>query len=345
MTESDLGARQGAILNAVVQEFIRSGEPVGSKHLVGRFQLTVSPATVRNDMGRLEELGYLAQPHTSAGRIPTDLGYRFFVDHVRQPVPLELGKERALEKALTPTPTDIEELLQRAGEVISRYTRQASAILAPRLTDSKLRHLDLVRLAPRLALLVLVVDTGRVEKRLIEFDDDVAVAELEKAQAELNKILSAARLADCAKIASALATRAGVRQKPILDGVAGAIEDVVREGSRLFVDGTANLAAAGDSFGESETLPKIIDALERQKTIMQLLTGGLEEATSVRIGSEMPEENLQTCSVVMSSYVVAGTPLGTVGVIGPTRMDYEQAMAITRAVARTIQEHIEAISG
>jgi heat-inducible transcriptional repressor len=345
VTEQDIGTRQGAILNAIVHEFIRSGEPVGSKYLVGRFQLTVSSATVRNDMSRLEDLGFLAQPHTSAGRIPTDLGYRFFVDHVPQPVPLEQNKERALEKALASSPADIEEILQKASEVLSSYTRQAAAILAPQLTGSKIRHLDLVRLSPRLVLLVVVVDSGRVEKRVVELDADMNVNDLEAAQAELNKLLADARLADAKKIAAALASTAPAKQKQLMQGVGNALEDIVREESRVFVGGASNLAAAGDSFGESENVPRILEALERQTAIMKLLSGGLGEATSVRIGAEMPEDALQSCSVVMSSYVVGGTPLGTVGVIGPTRMDYEQAMAITRAVARTIQEHIESISG
>ncbi len=348
MSESDVGARQGEILNAIVQEFIRSGEPVGSKYLVGRFQLTVSSATVRNDMSRLEDMGFLQQPHTSAGRIPTDLGYRFFVDHVPQPVSLEQNKERALEKALGTAPADIEEILQKASEVLSTYTRQAAAILAPQLTGSKIRHLDLVRLTPRLALLVVVADSGRVEKRVVELEDDTDANELEAAQAELNRLLADARLIDAKKIVDAIARGSGATtktQRQLFEGVGSALDEVVREESRMFVGGAANLAAAGDAFGESESVPRIIEALERQTVIMKLLSGGLGEPTSVRIGAEMKDDALQTCSVVMSSYVVGGTPLGTVGVIGPTRMDYEQAMAITRAVARTIQEHIEQISG
>lgn len=173
MAEEGIGARQGAILNAIVEEFIRSGEPVGSKNLVGRYRLTVSAATVRNDMSRLEDLGFLVHPHTSAGRIPTDLGYRFFVDRVPLPVGIDESQEQALERELAPVQSGIEELLQKASEILSRHTRQAAAVLAPRLSGAKLRHLDLVRLSSRLVLVVIVSDNGRVDKRLIELDEDV----------------------------------------------------------------------------------------------------------------------------------------------------------------------------
>jgi heat-inducible transcriptional repressor len=167
---------------------------------------------------------------------------------------------------------------------------------------------------------------------------------LDTAKSSLNQTLADARLIDGKRIAAALAGGAPAEQKPIVEGVARAIEEVVQEENRVFVGGTANLAAE-PAFGQVETLQGIFEALEEQQKVVRLLAGGLEEETSVRIGGELPDDGLRACSVVMSSYTVGGTPLGTVGVIGPTRMDYTQAMAITRAVARTIQEQLEQISG
>jgi heat-inducible transcriptional repressor len=336
-----MGARQGAILQAIVQEFIRSGEPVGSKNLVGRYRLTVSAATVRNDMSRLEELGFLVQPHTSAGRIPTDRGYRFFVDHM-QPVAIDEGQKRALDRELAPVQAGIEELLQKASEILSRHTRQAAAVLAPSLSGAKLRHLDLVRLSPRLVLVVIVSDTGRVDKRLVELDDDVAQTELDKVQRELNKTLLDKPLADARAAASAVA--AGPRQRRLVDGVASVLDEVFQEESRMYVGGTANLADE-TAFGELETLHRIIEALEGHTVITRLLSDALDKPTSVTIGTEMPVENLQSCSVVIASYNLEGNPLGSVGVIGPTRMDYTKALAFTTAVARAIQGRFEEISG
>ncbi|MCA1832534.1 MAG: heat-inducible transcriptional repressor HrcA [Actinomycetota bacterium] len=341
MADEDIGARQGAILSAVVEEFIRSGEPVGSKNLVGRYRLTVSAATVRNDMSHLEELGYLVQPHTSAGRIPTDLGYRFFVDHLTQPVAIDENQKQALERELAPVQAGIEELLQKATEILSRHTRQAAAVLAPSISGAKLRHLDLVRLSQRLVLVVIVSDNGRVDKRLVELDYDVTQADLDKAQRDLNKNLLDKLLNEAQSAAATLATG---KQKKLVQGVADALGEVIQEEARMFVGGTANLAGE-TAFGELDTLHRIIEALESQKSMTRLLANALDAPTSVKIGSEVGVEDLQSCSVVIASYNVEGTPLGSVGVIGPTRMDYTRALAFTSAVARAIAGRFEEISG
>src|SRR5919106_1474178 len=189
MPERKLGERQAAILSAIVREYVRSGEPVGSKHLVGRYRLDVSSATVRNDMALLEELGYLAQPHTSAGRIPTDLGYRWLVDTSAAPPRLGEGQQRELDEALT-EPADLDEKLTRASEILSRFTRYASAVLTPRLHVSHLRHLDLALLGPRMVVAVLIGDGGRVEKRRIELESDVTEREVEHVAHEINRTLA-----------------------------------------------------------------------------------------------------------------------------------------------------------
>jgi heat-inducible transcriptional repressor len=341
-SNDDLGARQGEILNAVVREFIASGEPVASRSIVGRYRLAVSSATVRNDMSRLEELGFLTQPHTSAGRIPTDRGYRFFVDGVPQPGPLETRHERALESALARSSSDLEELLHRASEVLSAFTRQAAAVLAPQVTESKLRHLDLVLLAPRIALVVVITGAGRVEKRIVEFDADVSQDELDAVQRALAETLEGKRLADGpsavanAKLSEPRATTAR--------RIAAALDEIANDERRLFVDGTSNLAAE-PSLMQSDALQHIIEALERQTSVLNVLSSGVGDETRVHIGSEMNEETLQACSVVMSSYALGGMPLGVVGVIGPTRMDYALAMAVTRAVANVIEDRLRQISG
>jgi heat-inducible transcriptional repressor len=190
-------------------------------------------------------------------------------------------------------------------------------------------------------LVVIVSDNGRVDKRLIELDYDVAQPDLDKLQRDMNKGVLDKSFADARTATAPFATG---KQKKLVDGIADALGEVVKEEARMFVGGTANLA--GDTaFGELDTLHRIIEAIESQTSVTRLLSDALDRPTSVQIGSEVPVEDLQSCSVVIASYHVDGTPLGSVGVIGPTRMDYTRALAFTSAVARAIQGRFDEITG
>ena len=327
-----LGARQAAILSAIVREYIRSGEPIGSKHLVGRFKLDVSSATVRNDMSLLEELGYLAQPHTSAGRIPTDLGYRWFVDAAGAPR-LPDAQDRELTEALS-DPADLDEKLSRASDVLSRFTRYAAAVLTPQLEDvSHLRHLDLAWLGPRLVVAVLIGDGGRVEKRMVELEADVTERDVERIAREVNHALASLTLDEAQRGLAAMAKRAPVKERGLLTGVVESIGQMMGADRRVYVGGASNLAADQGLSGERDTLRRVYAAMERQAELLRLLEEAIRPV-SVRIGSELPVEDLHSLSVVAAPYGMGTQIGGTVGVIGPTRMDYVNAMAIVAAVAR-----------
>lgn len=329
-----LGARQAAILSAIVREYIRSGEPVGSKHLVAHSRLDVSSATVRNDMSLLEELGYLAQPHTSAGRVPTDHGYRWFVDTVG-PAKLGESQQRELTEALG-EPSDLDSKLVRASDVLSRFTRYAAAVLTPRLEVSHLRHLDLAWLGQRLVVAVLIGDGGRVEKRMVELDADVTERDVEHLAHELNRVLAGVGLEDGRTRLAAMAKRASARERGLLAGVADAVSHMIEAERRVFVGGASNLAADETLSAERATLRRVYETMERQTEILRLLEEAIRPV-SVRIGSELPVEDLHSLSVVAAPYGLGGEVGGTVGVIGPTRMDYLRAMAIVAAVARTLE--------
>ena len=329
-----LGARQAAILSAIVREYIRSGEPVGSKSLVGKFRLDVSSATVRNDMSLLEELGYLAQPHTSAGRIPTDLGYRWFVDTVGPPK-LTQSMERELTDALGDH-ADLDSKLTLASEVLSHFTRYAAAVLTPRLHGSHLRHLDLAWLGPRLVVAVLIGDGGRVEKRMFELDADVSERDVEHLAHEVNRQLGGAALDDARQKLVTMAKRAPAKDRGLLGGVADAIGQMIGAEQRVFIGGTSNLAADESLSAERDKLRRVYETMERQTEVLRLLEQAIRPVT-VRIGSELPVEEMHSLSVVAAPYGVEVEGGGTVGVIGPTRMDYVRAMAIVAAVARTLE--------
>jgi heat-inducible transcriptional repressor len=330
-----LGARQAAILSAIVREYIRSGEPVGSKHVVGRYKLDVSSATVRNDMSLLEELGYVTQPHTSAGRIPTDLGYRWFVDTSASPPRLAQGQQRELDETLA-EPADLDEKLLRASEILTRFTQYASAVLTPQLGVSRLRHLDLARIGSRMVVAVLIGDGGRVEKRMIELDSDLSEREVEHVSHEINRALSGLPLDKARHELQKISKKAPAKDRALESAVFDAIGDMMDSQRRVFVGGASNLASAETLGSERETLRRVYEAMDRQTDVLRLLEEAIRPV-SVRIGSEVPVEDLQSISVVAAPYGGAADGAGSLGVIGPIRMDYVRAMAIVAAVARTLE--------
>jgi heat-inducible transcriptional repressor len=331
-----LGDRPAAILRAIVREYIRSGEAVGSKYLVDRTRLSVSPATVRNEMARLEELGYVVQPHTSAGRIPTDLGYRFVVDEIKAPRPLAEGQRRALQEELNgEEPASIEELLRRASEVVSRFTHHAAAVLSRRARPSTLRRIELFPMGTHMAMLVLIAENGRVEQRMLPVDPTITEKDVEHLGDRLAGELHGITLDKAEHRIAELSHNAPVRERSVLEGVAGGFQSLRDADEHVFVGGVANLA--GEETFERETLSRLYETLEQQTAMLELLASTLDRPMSVRIGSELRSEDLRSCSVVVANFTTGTDAFGSVGVIGPTRMDYDRVIATANAVARMLE--------
>ena len=322
-----LGERQGEILVAVVREYIRTEDPVGSKHLVGQFNLAVSSATVRNSMAKLEELGYLRQPHTSAGRVPTDLGYRFFVDN-ESPVKLPTAQRRELEALTAREPGDLDDLLRQASEILSQTTHLAAAALTPRLKESRLKHLDLAWVSPRRAVLVVIADGGRVEKRVIELDADVTESDLDVVEAKLNAKLSGKPFSEAARTAKA-------EGKPIAKIVGQALDAFLADDQDVTVAGAANLAS-NKALSEDGTFARVFEVIERRVDLQNALSDAAPPA-SVRIGSELVVEDLQACSLVFAPYSSGAA----IGVIGPTRMEYPRMIAAVTLMAQLLGKAVQ----
>jgi heat-inducible transcriptional repressor len=334
MTDN-LGDRPAAILRAIVREYIRSGEAVGSKYLVDRTRLDVSPATVRNEMARLEELGYLIQPHTSAGRVPTDRGYRFVVDEIRAPRQLAEGQRRALEvELMADEPESVEELLRRATEVVSRYTHHAAAVLSRRGRPSTLRRLELFPVGTRMAMLVLIAENGRVEQRMVPMDGSLGEKDVEGLGARLGAELHGVDLEKAQQRLAAM-SQSGPAERQLLDDIAAGFQSLLASDDHVFVGGVANLA--GEQTFERETLSRLYETLEHQKAMLEMLASTLDPPVSVRIGSEHDSEDLRYVSVVVAGFSPGADAHGSIGVIGPTRMDYERVIATANAVARMLE--------
>lgn len=343
-------SRRMTVLRAIVEDYIRSQEPVGSSSLAHHHDLGVSSATIRNDMAALDDEGYLVQPHTSAGRIPTEKGYRYFVDRLSTVVPLSPAQRRGIANFLRGS-VSLQDTLRRAARLLADITGQVAVVASPSLSKSTLRHVEMVPVATEMLLAVVITDSGRVAQHLMHADpmpDDRTLSVFCRSVNTEAAGLSLPRAADRIRMTAEAAMR------PLADTLAGTLEDMAADEreSELYMAGTSRLAQRTSP----TDLAPLFDALEEQVVLMKLMSALSEERSDkgvgVAIGSETGSPELRNASVVTSGYghamVVSshdqsagGThPLAFVGSIGPTHMDYAATIAAVRAVARYLTAFI-----
>jgi heat-inducible transcriptional repressor len=329
--------RRLAVLRAIVADFVATSEPVGSKAIVDRHQLGVSSATIRNDMAALEDEGYITQPHTSAGRIPTDKGYRLFVDRLHQIRPMSTAERRAITQFLEGA-VDLDDVLRRSVRLLAQLTRQVAVVQYPTLSRSTVRHLEVVPLTPARLMLVLITDLGRVDQRVVDLGDVLDDDDVARLRTLLNGVLGGQPLAAAAARMAELPDDGPDALRNPLTRVASVLIDALVESpeERLVLGGTANLAR---NAVDGAALQGVLDALEEQVVVLRLLAAANDPATvQVRIGEENDAEDLRGTSTVSIGYGAGPTVLGGMGVVGPTRMDYPSTIAAVRAVARYVGE-------
>jgi heat-inducible transcriptional repressor len=337
-----LDDRKAQLLRAVVHDFIQQAKPVGSKTLADRYALGLSAATIRNELAALEEQGYLSHPHTSAGRVPTDLGYRFYVDSLSGVGKLARAQEEAIARYFEGA-ADLEETMRRTSVLLARLTQYTAMVAPPSLDRSRLRHIELVGLGRHVVMVVIIVDTGRVEKRLVESTFEVAADDLDELRRRFLDALVGERLDRAELVLGALGERVPPGRQALFDLLADAVGQMVSDqtSERVFIGGQAHLAGP-DAFDGLETVHRVYEALEQQVLVLRLLRAVLDsdEQLSVTIGSENTVAGIEACSLVTSAYGT-GDAAGSIGVIGPTRMDYLRAMAAVQAVARYLGDVLD----
>ena len=332
-----LDERKLSVLRAIVEDYVSTQEPVGSRSLVERHGLGVSPATVRNDMAALEEDGFIAQPHTSAGRIPTDKGYRLFVDRLAAVRSLSTPERRAIETFLDGA-VDVDDVVQRSVRILSQLTHQIAIVQYPSLTRSSVRHVEIVEVEHHRLLLVLITSSGRVDQRIVELESELDDDLLATLRTKVASATIGQRLPEASKRLLEIVEQFAPDQRGMVTLVVTALTEAFsdeRADERVAVGGTSNLAQFGADFDSS--IRPVLEALEEHVVLLKLLG----EATSpsmltVRIGSEVPYEELTTTSVVATGYGSDDEPLANLGIMGPTRMDYPATIASVRAVARYV---------
>jgi heat-inducible transcriptional repressor len=316
------------VLRAIVEDYVATEEPVGSKALVERHGLGVSPATVRNDMAALEEEGYIHQPHTSAGRVPTDKGYRLFVDKLATLKPMSAAERRAISTLLDGA-VDLDDVVQRSVRLLSQLTRQVAIVQYPTLSRSTVRHVELVALTPTRVMVILILSTGRVEQRLVELDGPIADADLADLRVAVNQATGGVHIAAAAAALSDLPESVRHEHADPTRAVVTVLTEAMsdhRSDERVAVSGTANLARYGDF---DTAVRPLLEALEEHVVLLKLL------------GESGVDAELAATSVVATGYGPQEFHLGSLGVVGPTRMDYPGSMAAVRAVARYVSRILD----
>lgn len=330
------------VLRAIIQDYVSNREPVGSKAIVDRHQFGVSAATIRNDMALLEEEELIVAPHTSSGRVPTDKGYRLFVDHLAEVRHISPTQKHAIEKFLDES-GDVDELLGRTVRLLSQLTNQVAIVQYPSLGVTKVRHIELVSLGATRLLCIVITDNGRVEQRMVDLDRDITEEEISSVTAIVNGKVAGAVLSDVPASLTNVSQSVAPQLHSALTKVIEAVTSVVQANrqQKLLMAGTANLARTEEDFAGS--IYPVLDAIEEQVILLKLFSEMSADSgdVAVSIGREHGAGSLEQTSVMATSYGTSGE-FSTLGLLGPTRMDYSNNMAAVRAVARYLTRVLDA---
>jgi len=330
LSTMSLDDRKASILRAVVEEYIQTAQPVGSQHVADAPGVSVSSATVRNDMAHLEQEGYLDQPHTSAGRVPTEKGYRFFVDSLVGPAKLGSADTQQVRAFFAKAHGELEQMLHDTSSLLANLTHYASVVVGPPHEAGLVRSVQLVGLTERVVLLVVVLSNGAIEKHTLELDHELDDAVIDAATKALAPRLLGRTLAGTTDVAN----HGDPKVASLLDAVARALDgNESTDADSVFIGGASQVVSAFDAVA---TVGEVLHILEQQYVVVSLLSDVLNRGLSVAIGTETGIEPLADCSLVVAPYEVAGETAGSIGVLGPTRMDYPQALAAVAVVSQRL---------
>ena len=340
LTANVLDDRKAAILKAIVEEYIQTAQPVGSGAVSRLSELSVSSATVRNEMGFLEREGYLVQPHTSAGRIPTDKGYRFFVDSIAGSGRLAPAQSQQIRTFFATAHGELEKLLADTSRFLSDLTDYSAVVVRQAADPARIRSLQLVSLAPRVAVVVVVLASGAVDKHILEWPDEPSEGQLAAASTHLAAYLTGEPVGHpvlLPRTDDPMVDHMVKLAVTALTGAGGLAPD-----SQVYVGGAARMATAFDAVS---TIRRVLDILEQQYVLVTLVRDILDRGLSVAIGAEHGVQPLADCSIVVAPYEVEGERAGTLGILGPTRMHYEQALAAVAVVSKRLGRVLSEGSG
>jgi heat-inducible transcriptional repressor len=343
MMAGSLSERKKQILKAVVIDYIKTAEPVGSRTIARAYRMGLSSATIRNEMADLEEMGYLAQPHTSAGRIPSQLGYRYYVDHLMEHDDLSLDDEEALTSSLsTEKMHEIEQIIVNSARILSAVTNQTSLIMGPQFKKSAFRQMRILPLDESRGLVVLITDTGFIKNKVIDMKQHLSQTELQQIVTYLNQKLYGLTIDQVTTSLINELKRDLFRRLEILEQAFILLEESLKEEKqiRVFLGGTTNILNQPE-FKDVDKIRRMLTLFEQEPLLFKIL----EETSSddhivIKIGAENDYEDIQECSLITGTYKIHEKTLGTVGVLGPTRMDYSRVISIMRRLVDHLNQSL-----
>ncbi len=336
-----LTERQLLVLHAIVDDYVRSAEPVGSRSISKREAIPYSPATIRNEMADLEELGFLEKPHSSAGRVPSQQGYRYYVDHLLSPHRLTVAERAGLSRLTTARLQAMEEVFQESARILSEMTSYVSIVLGPESINERLRHIQIIPMSNQKAVVILVSENGHVENRLVQVDENVTPSDLERTVNLLNERLVGTPLSSLQrKLNTELAQlfKAHINNyEHILHMLQQSM--VPASGEKLFFSGKTNLMEQPE-FQDVEKMRLLYKTLEEENLLQKWLRAQQTDGLHVSIGQENELEAFESCSVITASYAIDGRHVGTLGVIGPTRMEYKRMIKVVDSLSKDLTKRL-----
>ena len=339
----ELNERSRKILEAIIEDYIDSAEPVGSRAVSRRHSMALSPATVRNVMADLEEMGYIASPHTSAGRVPTEKGYRFYVDSLLQVRQLSSQERQRLDDRYRFGGLRSEDLLREAGKVLSAISSYTGIVMAPRFTTTVFRQIEFIRLSSGRVLVIFVTQSGLVQNKVIEVGEDLSQYELEQMTAYLNRTLTGLTIQEVkARILTEMA-----REKALYDKMMRRALQISREvlstemASQVYIEGAANILEQPE-FADLDKMKRLFRAFEQKSSLVELLDASQRaEGVQIFIGSETEHSDIRGCSLITATYSGSQGTIGSLGVIGPSRMPYSMVIPIVDYTARLVSQILD----
>lgn len=336
-----LTERQRMILSAIIDDYVRSAEPIGSRSISKRGNVGFSPATIRNEMSDLEEMGYLEQPHTSAGRIPSHKGYRYYVDHLLGHGTLHNNDLDSMKGAFAERIQEMEGVIQHVAGMLSSLTNYTSIVLGPEVFSTTLKHLQIIPLTETTAVAIIVMNTGHVENKTVSIPEGIRMSEIEKVVNILNAKLKNVPLIE---FKSRLYNEISSELSKYVNGyqeLLAVVESVLQsnEKDRVFLSGMTNMLTQPE-FKDVDKVKSIFDLLEEAPTLIKLFTSA-NEGIEIKIGAENSIEAINNCSLITASYSIGDKPLGTIGILGPTRMEYGRVISLMEHLSK----HLEVVLG
>lgn len=339
----DLGARKRLILQAIIEDYINTAEPVGSRTISKKYLTGTSPATIRNEMADLEDMGYIEQPHTSAGRIPSDKGYRLYVDHIMRQNTINEAQREKIKKEFVDTLGEIDRLVKHASKLLSQMTQYTSIVMAPQFRRTSIKQIQLIRIDNSTVLAVIITDAGIVKNSVLRIVQDVQSDVLAKITNMLNEKLSGLGIEDIECFDIEYMKNNSMGHREIIEQIVPELIQTLlySDTAEVYHDGVSNILNLPE-YSDINKARSFLNTMEENELLFKVLNEAKGDV-SVSIGSENKLEQFRDCSLITATYRINGKTVGSVGIIGPTRMEYSKAISVVEYMTNNLSEMLTKI--